>query len=268
MRTSVALAFLIRDFKVARSYRVAFLMQLGGIFVAVPIFYFMGDIVDGANSKALKPYGGNYFAFLLIGVALLDYLAVSLRSFGNSLRESQLTGTLEFVLLSPTSLIEVLLYSSIWIYLFTTLRFILYLALGSLFELELQEANMVGAILVLLIGILSFIPFGVFTASLIMIIKRGEMLNTLIAGMSLFFGGVLFPVESLNELLQLVSKCLPFTYALEGMRQAIQNGATVTQLLPTLAILGGFAAILLPLSFAGFGLAVRHTRRSGSLGQY
>jgi ABC-2 type transport system permease protein len=264
----VAWAFLRRDFRIASSYRVAFVMQIAMIFVAVPLFYFMGNIVDGAQIKSLDAYGGNYFGFLLIGVALLDYLAVSLKSFGNSLRESQLTGTLEIVLLSPTSLIEVLLYSFLWFFLFTSVRFVLYLVVGAMFDLELGQANLVAGMLVLAVSVLSFIPFGIFTAAIIMLIKRGDALNAMVAGASMFFGGVLFPVASMPQWMQWVAQLLPFTHALEGMRRAIQTGAGVGDLTQTFLVLGAFIVLLMPLSWALFAHAVRHTRITGSLGHY
>lgn len=264
----VAWAFLRRDFKVASSYRIAFIMQIAMIFVAVPLFFFMGNVVDGAKVKSLESYGGSYFGFLLIGVALLDYLAVSLKSFGNSLRESQLTGTLEIVLLSPTSLIEVLLYSSLWFFLVTSVRFVLYLLVGALFQFELGQANLVSAVLVLGISVLSFIPFGIFTAAIIMIIKRGDALNTMVAGASMFFGGVLYPVTSMPQWMQAIGQLLPFTHALEGMRRAIQTGASVTDLAQTFMVLAAFVVVLMPLSWALFAHAVRSTRISGSLGHY
>jgi ABC-2 type transport system permease protein len=265
---NVALAFLLRDFRIAVSYRTAFALQLLSIFVAVPVFHFIGSLVDSSQSDLLKPYGGNYFAFILIGVALLDYLAVSLRSFAQSLRESQLMGTLEIVLLSPTSLIEVLIYSSLWFYLFTSIRFALYLLVGTLFGFDLGQSNVIGALAILVLGILSFIPFGIATASLIMLIKRGEILNTLVSGASLFFGGVLYPIATLPEWLQLVSKLLPFTYALEGMRQALQQGKSLEALLPELGILALFTAFLLPLSLLLFWASVQRTKTTGTLAQY
>lgn len=265
---TLAFAFLLRDIRITLSYKIAFVMQMVSVFIAVPIFFFMGELVDEAAPKALEPYGGSYFGFLLIGIALLDYLAVSLRSFGQSLRDSQLTGTLEIILLSPTPLTQMLLYSSIWSFLFTTLRFVLYLVVGSLFALDLGEANLLGAILILFMGILSFIPFGVLTASLIMWLKRGEMLNSLVSAASMFFGGVLYPVASMPPLLQMVSKLLPFTYALEGMRLAIQQGHSLTQLAPQFLALALFAAVLLPLSLTIFAAAVRHTKSTGTLGDY
>jgi len=268
MHPRIAWAFLRRDFKIATSYKAAFVMQIAGIFVAVPLFYFMGDLVDGAKLKALDAYGGSYFGFLIIGVALLDYLAVSLKSFGNSLRESQLTGTLEIVLLSPTSLTEVLFYSSLWFFLFTSIRFVLYLLVGAMFQLDLANANVLGAFSMLALSVLSFIPFGIFTAAIIMLIKRGDALNGMIAGASMFFGGVLFPVASMPEWMRFLAQLLPFTHALEGMRQAIQTGSGVADLTHYYLILGAFVVVLMPLSWGLFAYAVRRTRETGSLGHY
>ncbi len=268
MHPRIAWAFLRRDFKIATSYKAAFVMQIAGIFVAVPLFYFMGGLVDGANLKALDAYGGSYFGFLIIGVALLDYLTVSLKSFGNSLRESQLTGTLEIVLLSPTSLTEVLFCSSLWFFLFTSVRFVLYLVVGAMFQLDLGNANVLGAFSMLALSVLSFIPFGIFTAAIIMLIKRGDALNGMIAGASMFFGGVLFPVASMPEWMQFLAKLLPFTHALEGMRQAIQTGSGVGDLTHYYLVLGAFVVVLMPLSWSLFAYAVRKTRETGSLGHY
>jgi len=268
MHLRIAWAFLRRDFKIAVSYRAGFVMQIAGIFVAVPLFYFMGGLVDGAKPKALEAYGGSYFGFLIIGVALLDYLTVSLRSFSNSVRESQLTGTLEIVLLSPTSLTEVLFYSSLWFFLFTSIRFVLYLVAGALFNLDLANANLLGALSMLVLSVLSFIPFGIGTAALVMLIKRGDALNTMIAGASMFFGGVLFPVTSMPDWMQFLAKLLPFTYALQGMRQAIQAGSGVSDLMHYYLVLGAFVLVLMPLSWSLFAYGVRRTRETGSLGHY
>ena len=101
-----------------------------------------------------------------------------------------------------------------------------------------------------------------------MLIKRGEALNGMIAGASMFFGGVLFPVESMPEWMQFLANFLPFTHALEGMRQAIQSGNSLGGLLHHYLILGVFIVVLMPLSWALFAYAVRKTRETGSLGHY
>src|SRR5690606_14272473 len=125
------------DACIAASYKLAFVAQMASIPLAVPLLFFMGRIFGDNHAGPLTQYGGNFFAFLLIGVAFLDYHAVSLKSFSSSLRESQLMGTLELVLLSPTPLAIVLACSSLWAYAFTTIRFLLYLVTGLFLGLDL-----------------------------------------------------------------------------------------------------------------------------------
>ena len=66
----------------------------------------------------------------------------------------------------------------------------------------------------------------------------------------------------------MVSFFLPFTHALEGLRQAVLNGRTVMELSTQVMVLSIFAAILLPLSLAVFSFAVHQAKRLGTLSQF
>jgi ABC-2 type transport system permease protein len=58
---------------------------------------------------------------------------------------------------------------------------------------------------------------------------------------------------------------IPVTYSLAGVRAALLAGASWGQLWPSLLALLAFAAVLLPLSFAVFGWALRRTKVTGTL---
>ena len=266
MRT--AWAFLKRDYLIATSYRAAFVMQMVGIVMAVPVFFFMGRMVPAAAQGGLDRYGGSYFAFLLIGVAFMDYLAISLRTFNQSIRESQLMGTLEIVLLSPTRLWQVLIYSSLWVYLLTTFRFLLYLLAGTAFGLNLSNADAPAAIVVLMLSVPAFASLGILSASVTMLIKRGESINTALSTASLAMGGVLFPLSVTPGWFQALGNLLPVTHALEAMRRALFSGAGLGDLLPQLGVLILFTLVLFPTSMVCFHLAVQSSKRSGALAQY
>jgi ABC-2 type transport system permease protein len=59
------------------------------------MFFFLSRLVGEGIAGQLEPYGGNYFSFVLIGVAFTDYLSVSLSSFAGQIRSAQMQGTLE-----------------------------------------------------------------------------------------------------------------------------------------------------------------------------
>jgi ABC-2 type transport system permease protein len=263
-----AWAFIRRDFLVAVSYRTAFIGELLYIFLGVSIFYYMGRVFDGTMSPFLAPYGGNYSAFLLIGVALNDFLKVSLSTFNASIRESQMMGTLEMMLLSPVRVTSILIYSSLWSYLFATVRFMAFVVFGFLlYGFDLQNANLLGGIVILLLSILCFSAFGIVTAAFIMLFKKGEITSVMTTA-SLLLGGVMFPAEVLPEWLKAASFFLPLTHALNGMRKALIRGETLEALLPEMATLAVFSAVLFLVGITSFMMAVHRTKVTGTLGQY
>ena len=113
-----ALAFIHRDFIEATSYKADFFFQFFVIFISVLVFYFLSKLLGKAVVSYLEPYGGDYFSFVLIGVAFTNYLETSLRSFSKSIRDAQMMGTLEAILVTqteiPTIIISSSFYSFIW----------------------------------------------------------------------------------------------------------------------------------------------------------
>ncbi|MGB0661525.1 MAG: ABC transporter permease [Mangrovicoccus sp.] len=262
------LRFLLRDIRIQLSYVTAFILQLAGIAFAVPFFFFAAKVFEGADLVALDRYGGNYFAFILLGIAFVDYSALSMRVYNESLRESQLMGTLEIVLLSPLKAWEILVYSSLWGYLFTTLRFLTYITVGAIFGLELGNVNIISVIVTLLVSIVAFASLGMLIASIVVVIKKGDGLTAMVNAASSFFGGVIYPVDVLPGFLQNFAQVLPITHALEAMRLAVLQGAGLVELAPLLAKLIIFAAIFIPIALLCFRRAVDLNKVAGTLGQY
>lgn len=263
-----AWAFVKRDFLLEISYRAAFLGQLAFIFAGVSLFYYIGRVFDGANSPVLAAYGGNYFAFALIGVALTDFLKVSLSTFNVSIRDSQVMGTLEMMFLSPVGVISILICSSIWSYLLASLRFLAYLLTGVLlFGFNLQNANLVGGLAVLFVSILCFSAFGILTAAFTIIFKKGDI-SSLMSMVSVLLGGVIFPLDVLPGWLKQASFLLPITHSLSGMRKALIGGETLAGLLPEMMTLAAFSVVLFAIGITSFLMAVHRAKVTGTLGQY
>ena len=91
------------------------------------------------------------------------------------------------------------------------------------------------------------------------------IVNYTLIGLSSVVGGMMYPVSVLPTWLQYVSRLVPVTYAMEGMRAALLGHATLRELWPSLAALLIFAAVLLPVSFTVFSWALRRTKITGTL---
>jgi ABC-2 type transport system permease protein len=257
--------FLRRDFQMQISYRLSFVMQIVGILISVASFYFMAQLFGAQANPYLSGYGGDYFAFVLIGIAFTGYQGVTLYTFSGVIQSAQATGTLEAMLITPTRLPAVLFGSSTWNFLFTSLRVIVYLLMGVLiFGVDLRSANLSAALIILLLTILCLSSIGILSACFIIVFKQGNPMNFLIGGVSSLLSGVYYPVTVLPAWLQVVAKVYPLTYTLDAMRRALLTGASMAALLPEIGVLAAFSAVLLPLSLFAF----RQAKRDGSLTQF
>ena len=262
-------AFLVRDYHVEISYRLSFLLTIGGVVIKALLFYFLSEFIEASTGGLLGDYGGDYFSFVIIGIALGGYFSTGLTSFSKALRDSQTTGTLEAMILTPTPVSWLVIGSAAWSYVYTTFRVLIYLLVGALFlGLDLSRANYGAAVVVLLLSIISFASLGILSASLIMVVKRGDPITAVFGNVSNLIGGVYYPVAILPAGLQVIAYLLPITYALRAMRGALLTGATWPQLAPDILALSLFCLILLPLALWVFRYAVDRARVAGTLAHY
>jgi ABC-2 type transport system permease protein len=255
-----------RDFVVASSYRSAFIAELFEALFGVASFYFLSLFVESPQLERALPQGGSYFAFALVGIAFFDYLSVALFSFDGSLQSARQNGTLENLLVTQTSFPVILAGSAVYPFVVLALRTVIYLGWGIvLFHFPVQDANWLGALLILAASILAFSGLGILSASYLLVFKRGNPVAWAVIGLSSVLGGMLYPVGILPWPLRRLSRLVPVTYSLEGMRAALLNHASLAELWPSLAALLIFAVILLPLSFVVFAWALRRTKITGTM---
>lgn len=263
------LSFLRRDWNIEISYKFAFVFQFVGIVFQITLFYFLSKFVGNGAAKFLKNYGGNYFTFVLVGIAYQNYFSLALGGFSRNLRRDQMLGTLEMMLIAPVSGQQILGLSASFEMLFTSLRIFLYLLIGALFfGLDLHQANFLTCFVILFLTITSFSGIGIMSAAFIMIVKKGDPVVWLFSLGNTLFGGVYFTPDVLPPILQKVSFLLPMTHSLHAFRKGLLFGSPLTDLMPEILILTIFSIITLPLGFYSFKFAIRLAKKYGSLAQY
>lgn len=262
-------AFFRRDALIHTSYKAGFLMDLLGVFFTAATYYFVAKLFGAAAAPFLSAYGGDYFAFVLIGVAFAAYQNVGLNSFSQSLRQEQFLNTLEPLLATPVSTPQFLVGSSLWDFLYATLRVALYLAVGAgFFGFHLGRANLAPALAVLGLTLAAFMGLGVFAASFIMLFKRGNPVTWILESTSNLLGGVYFPLAALPLGLKKAALFVPMTHSLEGLRRTLLMGAGWREIAPQLIWLSGFVVVMWPIGILAFTRSVRRARADGTLAHY
>ncbi|MEY2569748.1 MAG: type transport system permease protein [Acidimicrobiaceae bacterium] len=263
----LAAAFFRRDFRIERSYRLAFLSSIGGALTTVLSAGFLSRLVD--QPKELIPYGGDYFTFVLIGTAALSFFSVALGSFSSSLGQEQEMGTLEALLVTPNDERQLLLGGAAWPFCFATVQLVLYLLLGAaLFGAKVEVGHLGLAAGVLVLTLLAFSAVGLAGAAVIVLTKRAGVLLTLVSGAFALLGGVLYPIDVLPRPLQLLAQALPMSHGLDGVRRSLVANPDLGAIGVDALVLAVFAAACVPASLQGFRWAVRRAKRQGTLSHY
>jgi ABC-2 type transport system permease protein len=256
-----AWAFFKRDLLIDLSYKLSFGFEALHILITVSAFFFLAGFL-GAETV----HGYESFAFILVGLAVNSYMTTCLVCFTQVVRESQATGTLKSVLVTPTSTHEFLACSAVYPLARATVDALLYGAAGFAFGLTLARVNPFPAMLLFAVSLLAFSSIGMISATFILLFKRGDPLLWLFGSGSWLLGGVMYPTDVLPDWLRRFADLLPITYALKGLRATLLNDAPMIAVLPELAVLGVFAGVGVPVSMIAFEFALRRARIAGTLG--
>jgi ABC-type multidrug transport system ATPase subunit/ABC-type multidrug transport system permease subunit len=270
VQARIAIALIRRDMIKETSYRLSFFMEMLQIFGTVAALFFMSRLVgQDMINKYLAPYGGDYFAFAIIGVAFFNYFTVGFCNFATQVRTEQNVGTFEAMLSTPAGISTIVLGSSLWEFVMATLKVVVLLLSGALImNSGMRIGNFPLALLILLLTVGSASSIGIISACFIIVVKRGDPIGWLFRSASYFLGGVLFPIGVFPSWLQKLALLLPTTHALRAMRLALLQGKSMSDMFPEIGALCIFCFLVLPISLRTLKYAVWRAKQDGSLTHY
>ncbi len=258
-------AFVERNFNLIKRYRwweAVWIMY--GIANALAVTY-IGAGMGAITGQALDT---RYLVlYLLIGTVVWRYLAIMFDSIGEMIMWERWEGTIEYTMMAPvhrlTHLVGQTLFSILYGLFHASL---ILLAVAFFFHIDLSQANFGAALVVLMAGSISFIGVGIIAAVLPMLYpERGAQMINFAQALFLLASGIYYPVSVLPTWLQPISALSPATYALEGIRAALLQGASLASLLPTVGILTLTGLITIPLGVVVFNWGERYAKRTGKL---
>jgi ABC-2 type transport system permease protein len=262
-------AFVRRDFLVAWSYRMSFVTDLIGLAGQALVFYFVSQLVDPSKLPTYQGTQVTYLEFATVGLLLGGFIHFGMNNIASAVRNEQLMGTLESLLVTPTAPYTVQLGSVAFLFLYIPIRIaVLVGMLAIAFGLDFHAAGVLPAVALLLV----FMPFvwglGVASAAVILTFKRGAGVVGMGTLMLAFVSGLYFPIELLPGWLTAVAEQNPIAIAVQGMRDALLGGAGWSELAPSMALLAPLALGTLFAGLLAFELALSRERRLGTVGLY
>jgi ABC-2 type transport system permease protein len=205
--------------------------------------------------------------YLVVGALVWRYLSLIFYWITDIIGLERWEGTIEYTLMAPihrlTHMAGQTLFSIVYSLISTGL---VLLAAAVAFRLDLGQANLAGAVTVMLAGSLAFVGIGIVGSILPLLFpERGAQMTHVIIAVLLLISGVYYPVEVLPAALQKVSVLSPATYVLEGVRAALLDNAGMPRLMASIIPALIIGAISIPLGLKAFALAERYAKRAGKL---
>lgn len=211
--------------------------------------------------------GRQLVLYLVVGTLVWRYLSMIFYWVTDVISLERWEGTIEYTLMAPVRRITHMAGQTVFAIFYSLIFTAIILAVTVvLFKIDLDNANLFGGLMVLLSGSLSFIGIGIVGSILPLLFpERGAQMTHVIIAVLLLISGVYYPIEVLPEFLQTLSVLSPATYVLEGVRVALLQGASVSELwiyiLPAFLI----GLVTIPLGLRLFGMAERYAKRVGKL---
>jgi ABC-2 type transport system permease protein len=205
--------------------------------------------------------------YLLLGTLVWHYLAVIFEGISETIAWERWEGTIEYTFMAPISRFTHMVGSTLFSLLYGLLHTGIILGVVALFfRLDLSQANLVGATLVLLAGSMSMVGLGIMASVMPLLFpERGAQMTHVLQASVLLVSGVYYPIEVLPVWMQKVATISPVTYILQGVRAAITDGARTGELLPFVWPLLIIGAFMVPLGVYIFGICERYAKRTGKL---
>jgi ABC-2 type transport system permease protein len=257
-------AVLRRDLLTAIRHRSGFVVTLIGVFTELAAFYFLSRSIG----PEFRPGGLEYFPFLLVGTGVYTFFVMSAQAFLSTVQEAQQTGTLEVLMTTSTAPPELVILSSISAFAGNLVNLLIYLFAGVAVFRASTHANLLSCAVVLILTLAIALALGIASATLQIAFQKGSALLWLLGSGLWFLSGTMFPIQSLPRPLELLARAIPLTYAIDGTRRALLERQSLADMVPTVAVLAGFAVVLLPLALAGLALSLRRARQQGTLSFY
>jgi ABC-2 type transport system permease protein len=239
-------------------YSITTSLAVAYIALAEPII--SGEPADPAKTS-------RFVLYLLVGTIAWRFLGIVFEDIAEIIAWERWEGTIEHTFMAPVPRLTHLIGMAVGTVIRAAAISVAVLFAVMLFiPVDLSNANAVSAVLLLLVGTLAFIGLGIASACFPLLwTEKGLQMAYIVQAVVLLVSGVYYPTSVLPGWLQAVSTISPATYVIEGMRQALMDGADPVRLWPLIwpALLAG--AVSIPLGLRLFILAERFAKRTGRL---
>jgi ABC-2 type transport system permease protein len=205
---------------------------------------------------------------LMVGAIFWNYLSVVFSWIAETIAVERWEGTLEYTMMAPvrrsTHLLGSVAYAMVYGFIHTAAILVAMVVFFP--NLAIGAANPATVLAFMILGSFSLVGVAMIAAILpLLYVERGAQMTFVLQSVLLLISGVYYPVTILPGWMQLLSRLSPATYAIDGVRRGLIEGASLGAVLGDVWPLIVMGIVFIPLGLWAFGAAERYAKRTGKL---
>jgi ABC-2 type transport system permease protein len=165
----------------------------------------------------------DYIGFVVVGGAMIAFWMNVLWGMASQLYWEKEQGNLALYIMSPTSMMAILLGMALGGLFSTTLRALMIIVLGSLFfHVQYAISNYAQLFGVFVLAMVALYGLGMMTSSLYLLLSREAWhISNLAQEPVYLFSGFYFPIRNFGFWISAAASIIPLTLGLDAMRQLV-----------------------------------------------
>lgn len=262
----------VKEWKIELTYRTDFIRgMLEPLIFVFPYVLFAMALMGGRTSSVLEGLTGvsDGITYTIIGYIFMGFLNTAVWGMGFALRKEQWYGTLESIFVMPVPR---------WVYvmgmaLHSTVHqgiilFFQIVVVYILFGVILNVQGIFPVLIFIALMMISLIGLGLMVSGLALIFKEGWIVSEVLYSLITIVTPIAYPLAVLPPLLQTLSKTMPTTYAITGIRHFLIAESMELSMWDAYSRLVIIGVVWVITGLLVFQVVDRKVRREGTLAEY
>ena len=252
----------------AKSYRLALISQVGGLaFTVVPI-YFVANALQSTMADTIAAESEQFFPFILVGWVATMFMTVGMTTLQGTISSGISNGSFESLLVTRTSVPFVLLGLTSYGVILTLIRAAVMMTAGWILGASVSWSQSGPALVLIALLFAVYWGIGLIASAMMIAFRSAGPLVTVVTALSIFFGGVYYPVSAIPSWLRSIADVTPMAYGLRALRRVLLLGDGIGSVGLDVAMLASMGVVTLAVGSWAMAAALRYAKKSGTLGTY
>ena len=208
------------------------------------------------TSIPLIPGVPTSFEYLAPSFMALTVITGALNGVSTAISREKEQGTMDGLLVAPIPRQSVILGKIVAQTTRGLIQGFLILGLSMLLFGVVIYGSPVTMLLVMVLGVASFIGVGIIMTSLAPEQETAQMMTTLLQFPMMFLSGILFPINQLPVAVQYIGKAFPLYYAADALRKVVILNASLNIIMPDLLVLLAYSVVTMAIAVPIFNKAM------------